>query len=174
MLFGFVITTAVQSSSITTSVVVPIIALGVVVAIQALPYFLGANIGTSTTALIAAMTLASDGSVEGIASLNVAFVHMVLEFFAIATLFPIWKIRRSFIWLAEKGADILTRGRVALPYIAVIFYLLPFGVVMLTQDWQVATDYEPVVPQEVEEAEAEQAEAAENGDAPEEILEEIE
>ncbi|MBE9166429.1 Na/Pi symporter [Pleurocapsales cyanobacterium LEGE 06147] len=173
MLFGFLITTAVQSSSITTSVVIPIIALGVVVAIQALPYFLGANVGTSTTALIAAMSLASDGSPDGIASLNVTFVHMVLEFFAIALLFPIRKVRNMFIWLAEKGADILTRGRVtAIVYVAIIFYLLPFGVVMLTQDWQVATDYEPVVPPEVEQLEAEEAEAVEdNGDATD-ILEE--
>ncbi len=158
MLFGFLITTAVQSSSITTSVVIPIIALGVVITIQALPYFLGANIGTSTTALIAALALASDGSPDGIASLNVAFVHMVLEFFAIGLLFPIRKIREIPIWLAEKSANFLTKNRIiAFAYVAIIFYLLPFGVVTLTQDWQVGTDYDPVVPQEVEELEAEEA-----------------
>ncbi|MBD0267947.1 MAG: hypothetical protein ICV77_06600 [Cyanobacteria bacterium Co-bin8] len=93
MAFGLVITIAVQSSSITTSVIIPLIALGVVVALQALPYFLGANIGTSTTALIAALALSSDGNTEGVAAL-----------------------RRG---LASNG-------------------------------WQVATEYDPVVPQAVE------------------------
>lgn len=151
MLFGLVITIAVQSSSITTSVVVPIIALGVVIAMQALPYFLGANIGTSTTALLAALSLSSDGSAEGIASLTVAWVHMVFDIYAIALLYPIKYTRKLPVWLAEKSADFVTASRVAaIGYIAVIFYLLPFGAIWLTRDWQVATFYDPVVPQEVE------------------------
>ncbi|WP_256387467.1 Na/Pi symporter [Chroococcidiopsis sp. TS-821] len=156
MLFGLVITVAVQSSSITTSVIVPIIALGVVLAMQALPYFLGTNIGTSTTALIAAMSLATDGSPEGVASLTVAWVHMVFDIYSIILLYPIKYTRKLPVWLAEKSADFVTAGRVAaIGYIALIFYALPFGAIWLTQDWEVATFYEPVVPQEVEQLEQE-------------------
>jgi len=151
MLFGLVITVAVQSSSITTSVIVPIIALGIVLAMQALPYFLGANIGTSTTALLAAMSLATDGSAEGVAALTVAWVHMVFDIYAILLLYPIKYTRRLPVWIAEKSADFVTAGRVAaIGYIALIFYALPFGAIWLTQGWEIATFYEPVVPQEVE------------------------
>jgi sodium-dependent phosphate cotransporter len=162
MLFGLVITVAVQSSSITTSVIVPIIALGVVLAMQALPYFLGANIGTSTTALLAAMSLATDGSAEGVASLTVAWVHMVFDIYSIILLYPIKYTRQLPVWLAEKSADFVTAGRVAaIGYIALLFYALPFGAIWLTQDWEVATFYEPIVPQEVEQL----REEAQNGDA---------
>lgn len=159
MLFGLIITIAVQSSSITTSVIVPIIALGVIVAMQALPYFLGANIGTSTTAMIAALSLASDGDAEGIGSLLVASVHMVYDIIAIILLFPIAKVRKIPVWLATKSGEFVTKGRlITIAYIALLFYLIPFGGIWLTQDWAVAQFYEPTVPQEVEQAE-EKAEA---------------
>ncbi len=151
MLFGLGITIAVQSSSITTSVLVPLIALGVVLALQALPYFLGANIGTSTTALLAALALASDGGSEGTAALMVALVHMIFDIFAIILLFPIKKIREIPVWLANKSADVITKSQAAaIAYIAIVFYLLPFGGIWLTRDWDVATFYEPTVPSEVE------------------------
>ncbi|MBF2062833.1 MAG: Na/Pi symporter [Calothrix sp. C42_A2020_038] len=151
MLFGLMITIAVQSSSITTSVIVPIIALGVVAAIQALPYFLGANIGTSTTALLAALSLASNGDAEGTASLMVALVHMIFDIYAIILLFPIKKIREIPIWLAEKSGEFVTKSRaVAIAYIAIIFYALPFAGIWLTRDLDIATFYEPTLPQEVE------------------------
>lgn len=151
MLFGLAITIAVQSSSITTSLIVPLIALGVVTAIQSLPYFLGANIGTSTTALLAALSLARDGGIEGTASLMVALVHMVFDLYAIALLFPFKKIREIPVWLAERSAKWVTKGRIiAIAYIAIVFYLLPFAGVWATRDWEVATFYQPVVPEEVE------------------------
>jgi sodium-dependent phosphate cotransporter len=150
MLFGLLITIAVQSSSITTSVVIPIIALAVVAAMQALPYFLGANIGTSTTALIAALALASDGTTEGIAALVVAFVHMVFDIYAIILLFPFRKIREIPVWLAEKSAAWVTKGRIAaIAYIAILFYLLPFALIWTTNDWQIATFYQPVIPDKI-------------------------
>ncbi|MBW4446094.1 MAG: Na/Pi symporter [Spirirestis rafaelensis WJT71-NPBG6] len=151
MLFGLAITIALQSSSITTSLIVPIIALGVVTAIQSLPYFLGANIGTSTTALLAALSLARDGGIEGTASLMVALVHMVFDLYAIALLFPFKKIREIPVWLAERSAKWVTKGRIiAIAYIAIVFYLLPFAGVWASRDWEVATFYQPVVPEEVE------------------------
>lgn len=151
MLFGLGITVAVQSSSITTSIVVPIIALGVVAALQALPYFLGANIGTSTTALIAALSLASDGNAEGVASLMVAMVHMVFDIYAIILLFPIKRIRHLIVGSAERSGEWVTRGRVAaIAYVALVFYLLPLGAIWGTRDLQIATEYEPIVPPAVE------------------------
>ena len=137
--FGLAITVAVQSSSITTSVVIPIIALGVVAAMQALPYFLGANIGTSTTALLAGLSLAAGGGAEGTASLMVAMVHMVFDIFAIIVLFPIAYVRRGIVGVASRCGEWVTKGRAAaIAYVAILFYALPFGVIWLTQDWEVS------------------------------------
>ena len=49
MLFGILITFLVQSSSITTSLVVPLAGAGILKLRQIFPYTLGANIGTTMT-----------------------------------------------------------------------------------------------------------------------------
>jgi solute carrier family 34 (sodium-dependent phosphate cotransporter) len=55
MVLGMVITMSVQSSSITTSILVPLAAAGVLSLRNAYPVTLGANVGTTITALLAAM-----------------------------------------------------------------------------------------------------------------------
>ena len=54
--FGVLITIMVQSSSITTSLVVPLAGAGVLTLRQIFPFTLGANIGTTITALMASLT----------------------------------------------------------------------------------------------------------------------
>ncbi|MBF2073802.1 MAG: Na/Pi symporter [Synechococcales cyanobacterium C42_A2020_086] len=171
MLFGLVITVAVQSSSITTSVIIPLIALAVVATMQALPYFLGANIGTSTTALLAGLALAGNGDAESIAALNVAWVHMIFDIYAIILLFPIHKIRHIPVWLAERAAEFVAQGRaVAVAYVALVFYLIPFGLIWTTQDLEVAQFYEPTVPQEVQELQTAQDNEAESSEEVQDAL----
>ena len=65
----------VQSSSITTSMIIPLAGAGVVTIRQLFPYTLGANIGTTVTALLAAMTTQNDIAV------TVAFSHLVFQHF---------------------------------------------------------------------------------------------
>merc|ERR1719428_2822129 len=55
ILFGMVMTIAVQSSSIVTSTLTPIVALGIISVEDMLPLTLGANIGTTCTAFLAAI-----------------------------------------------------------------------------------------------------------------------
>merc|ERR1719352_1928415 len=55
MAFGALLTVAVQSSSITTSTFTPLVGLGVVTLEQMVPLTLGANIGTTVTAFLAAL-----------------------------------------------------------------------------------------------------------------------
>ena len=52
--FGVLITVMVQSSSITTSVMVPLVGAGIVTVHQIFPFVLGANIGTTITSILAA------------------------------------------------------------------------------------------------------------------------
>ncbi|MEZ4848736.1 MAG: Na/Pi symporter, partial [Bacteroidia bacterium] len=53
LLTGFAATTAVQSSSVTTSLMVPLVATDKITLERAFPFLMGSNIGTTTTALMA-------------------------------------------------------------------------------------------------------------------------
>ena len=55
--FGIILTILVQSSSITTSTIIPLAGAGVLTLRQIYPFTLGANIGTTVTALLASLTL---------------------------------------------------------------------------------------------------------------------
>src|SRR5690606_38137494 len=61
MLAGVLMTFLVQSSSVTTSLVVPLVGAGILTVRQVFPFTLGANIGTTITALLAALALSTGG-----------------------------------------------------------------------------------------------------------------
>ena len=65
MLLGLAITVAVQSSSITTSILIPLAAAGVLSLRNAYPVTLGANVGTTITALLAALAASVTGGAHG-------------------------------------------------------------------------------------------------------------
>ena len=87
MLFGIIITFMVQSSSITTSLVVPLAGAGILKLRQIFPYTLGANIGTTMTSILASL---ATGTVQ---SLSVAFGHLLFNIFGIALIWPIPQLR---------------------------------------------------------------------------------
>ena len=72
MAFGTLLTISVQSSSITTSTIVPLAGAGVLSLRQIFPFTLGANIGTTVTAMMAALTLNSYALVA-------AFSHLLFN-----------------------------------------------------------------------------------------------
>lgn len=98
---GLVITAIVQSSSVTTSIVVPLAAAGILNIRQIFPYTLGANVGTTVTAILAAL---SAGEVTGI---SVAFSHLLFNMFGIAVWLPLSfvpiRMAESFGALASKS-----------------------------------------------------------------------
>ncbi len=120
---GILVTVAVQSSSITTSVVVPLAAAGVLTLEQIFPYTLGANIGTTVTAFLAALATANASAI------TVAFVHLLFNIFGIAV---IWPIRRLPLHLARMLADQTAKSRlVPVAYIVVVFFVVPLVVYWL-------------------------------------------
>jgi len=118
LVFGVLVTAVVQSSSVTTSIAVPLAGAGLVTIRQIFPYTLGANIGTTVTALLAAM---ASGSVAG---LTVAIAHFLFNIFGIIAIFP---FRRIPITLAERFAGLALRNR-AIPilFITGLYLGLPF------------------------------------------------
>ncbi|MCK5206968.1 MAG: Na/Pi symporter, partial [Cyclobacteriaceae bacterium] len=86
LLWGAGITASVQSSSVTTSLIVPLVATDKISLRKAFPFLMGANIGTTVTALIAAISQTE-------AALAVAICHLLFNLFGVFFLFPIESIR---------------------------------------------------------------------------------
>ncbi len=126
MTVGVIITVAVQSSSITTSILIPLVASGLLVVTNAYPITLGANVGTTITALLAAFAA---GAVGGLA---IALVHLGFNLLGILILYPIPAIRHIPVRVAGTLAQLaMTRKWVAIVYVAVIFIALPLLVIVI-------------------------------------------
>jgi sodium-dependent phosphate cotransporter len=124
---GVVITVFVQSSSITTSILIPLVASGLLLVNNAYPITLGANVGTTITALLAAFAA---GAVDGLA---IALVHLGFNLLGILILYPIPAIRHIPVKLAWSLAGVaMTRKWVAIAYVAGIFIALPLLVIVIS------------------------------------------
>lgn len=127
ILLGMVITVAVQSSSITTSIMIPLSAAGVVTLANAYPVTLGANVGTTISALLA--SLATDRP----EALTVALVHTLFNVAGILIFYPAPVLRRLPLRMAEGLAEVAARRRPwVLGYVIVTFVVIPaVGVIVL-------------------------------------------
>jgi solute carrier family 34 (sodium-dependent phosphate cotransporter) len=126
MMVGILITVMVQSSSITTSILVPLAASGILLVRNAYPITLGANIGTTVTALLAALA-------TGVASgMTIALVHLLFNVVGILILYPIRKVRFIPVILAERLSNLAVhRKSIALGYVVGVFVVLPIiGIVV--------------------------------------------
>ena len=128
MLFGVFITILVQSSSITTSLVVPLAGAGILRLEQIFPYTLGANIGTTITALLASLVSGT------IAPLAVAFSHLIFNIFGIAIIWPIEKVRNIPIITAKWFTEIAIQNKIyPIIYILVVFFIVPLTLIFLVR-----------------------------------------
>ena len=128
MVFGLLLTALVQSSSVTTSLIVPLVGAGVLNLVQIFPYTLGANVGTTVTALLAAFATGS------VAAVTVAFAHLIFNLLGIAIIFPVPAVRRIPIRLANLLASTSLKNRfLPILYVLLIFFGLPILGVLLTR-----------------------------------------
>jgi len=97
ILIGVGITIIVQSSSVVTSALTPLCGIGVLPLVKMLPLTLGANIGTTCTALIASLVSLKFGAVQ------IALVHLLFNITGILVWFPAPPMRR----LPIAGARLL-------------------------------------------------------------------
>ena len=120
MLLGVIVTMAVQSSSITTSILIPLAAAGVLTLRNAYPVTLGANVGTTVTALLAALAASSPES------LTVALTHTTFNVLGILMLYVPPIIRYVPVMAAERLADVAVNRRIlAVTYVFGVFIVLP-------------------------------------------------
>lgn len=123
IVIGILMTAAVQSSSITTSLLVPMCASGILSLRNAFPIMLGANLGTTITALMASL------AADEVAGLTIAVVHSLFNTAGILVFYPVKKLReipmKLSVGLAEKASG---NPLWILGYVFGVFVALPlFG-----------------------------------------------
>tara|TARA_B100000287_G_scaffold400010_1_gene418838 strand:- start:460 stop:939 length:480 start_codon:yes stop_codon:yes gene_type:complete len=125
MIFGILLTISVQSSSITTSTIVPLAGAGVLSLRQIYPFTLGANIGTTVTALLASLSL-------NVTAMVAAFAHLFFNIFGIIAVYLNPFLKDIPIKLSEKFSDLAIRNKfIPITYLLVVFFLIPFLVIFL-------------------------------------------
>ena len=123
IVIGMLMTAAVQSSSITTSLLVPMCASGVLTLRNAFPIMLGANLGTTITGLVASL------ATEQSAGLTIALVHTMFNTAGILVFYPIQRMRRIPLRLSRGLARKASGNPLwIVAYVLGVFVLLPlFG-----------------------------------------------
>ncbi|XP_077958334.1 sodium-dependent phosphate transport protein 2A isoform X3 [Gasterosteus aculeatus] len=135
MFVGAGVTFVVQSSSVFTSAMTPLIGIGVISLERAYPLTLGSNMGTTATALLAA--LASPGN-KLAAAMQIAFCHLFFNVFGILLWYPL-PVTRLPITMARVLGERTAKYRwFAVLYLLLCFLLLPSLVLGLSlAGWRV-------------------------------------
>ena len=124
---GCLFTAIVQSSSVTTSLLIPMTGAGIVSLEQIMPITLGANLGTTVTAILAALA----GSEAGV---TIAFVHLLFNICGIVIFYPIRRMRNFCLgtarFIAVKSAE---SKKYALLYVLGIFFIIPILLIFVSK-----------------------------------------
>lgn len=127
-LYGTFFTAAVQSSTVTTSLVVPLVANKKVSVKKAFPFIIGANIGTTITAAIAAIYKTE-------AAIALAIVHFLFNFIGALIFLPSPVIRNIPIRLAMyMGKESVKSKFLGFAYILLTFFIIPFLLIYFSND----------------------------------------
>lgn len=119
---GTLVTVLVQSSSTTTSLMVPLAGSGAFKLKEIYPFTLGANIGTCVTAVLAATAVTGNAQ----AALQIAFIHLTYNILGVVFIYGIPFLRflpvRAAEWLGETASE---NKMAALAYILGVFFVIP-------------------------------------------------
>ncbi len=131
ILVGMLVTVMVQSSSITTSLLVPLAGAGLITLAQAFPITIGANVGTTITALLAALAVTGPNAQAGIV---IALVHLLFNMSATLLIYPVERVRNLPLKAATRLADVAVESRRwAFFYVVILFYGLPTLLIVLNK-----------------------------------------
>jgi sodium-dependent phosphate cotransporter len=127
LVIGALLTAIVQSSSVVTSILVPLAAAGILSVEQIFPMTLGANIGTTVTAILASFAVGPIG-------LTIALAHLLFNITGIIIIYPIPSIRalpiRMARWFGELAAE---SKRYAIIYVLGVFFVVPGLLILATK-----------------------------------------
>lgn len=120
---GTLITVLVQSSSTTTSLIVPLAGSGVFSLRQVYPFTLGANIGTTITALLAATAVTG---VNAIFALQIALIHFLYNLIGVIVIYGIPLLRDMPVMAAETLSVLAQKNKLYVAgYMLMVFIIIP-------------------------------------------------
>jgi sodium-dependent phosphate cotransporter len=120
------VTVLVQSSSVFTSTLTPLVGIGVVTIERVYPLTLGSNIGTTITSILAALTADADMIQY---TMQIALCHLFFNISGILLFYPIPPLRNVPIRIAKSLGSITAKYRwFAIVYLISMFLVLPFAV----------------------------------------------
>lgn len=126
--YGVFFTAAVQSSTVTTSLIVPAVANRKVSLIKAFPFIIGANIGTTITAAIAALY-------KNEAAIALAMMHFLFNIIGALIFLPFSSIRNIPVRISTFiGTESVKKRFVGFAYILLTFFIIPFLLIYFNQD----------------------------------------
>lgn len=126
--WGLLTTAAIRSSTVTTSLVVPLVAKRVVKTRAAVPFILGANIGTTITAFIAAMFNSN-------AAISIAIAHFLFNAIGVIIFSSIPFVKDLPIRFAQRLGKLTLKYRLAgFLYLLLTFFFIPFSLIYLNKD----------------------------------------
>ncbi len=122
---GAGVTAVIQSSSVTTSLLVPFAGAGIMKLEKIFPIALGANIGTTVTALLASLAGNADG-------LTIALVHLLFNITGILLIYSYRPVRQIPMKMATRLADAAVRSKKNVAFFVIgLFYALPALLIFL-------------------------------------------
>jgi sodium-dependent phosphate cotransporter len=120
LFWGVGLTALVQSSSITTALTVPLVATNVVSLKKVFPFIMGANIGTTLTALIASLSTPNE------ASLTIALCHVLYNSIAVFIFMLVPIIQSIPISLSTGMGRLVNHQKwYGFAYIGILFFGIP-------------------------------------------------
>jgi len=134
ILAGMLLTISVQSSSVTTAAITPLVGLDIITVEQMYPITLGANIGTTCTGLLAALVTGK------INALQVALCHLSFNILGVFILYPIKSIREKPIKMAKFMGQIARKFKwFPCIYIVLMFIIGPLVILGISLLFEINT-----------------------------------
>jgi sodium-dependent phosphate cotransporter len=127
---GTLVTVLVQSSSTTTSLIIPLVGNKILKVKDIYPFTIGSNIGTCITALLAATAVTGDFAVF---ALQIALVHLSFNLAATMVIFGIPFLRNIPLNTSHWISDLAIKNRgVVFVYLISLFVVIPSAILFLT------------------------------------------
>ena len=128
--WGLLLTSIIQSSSLTTSLIVPLVATGKVKLKKAFQFILGANLGTTITAIIAALFKSE-------AAVSLALAHFLFNLIGVSIFLLIPALNKLPTFISDRLGFLTLKNRIiGFTYILFTFFILPFSLIYFSGSTQ--------------------------------------
>ncbi|NJO02551.1 MAG: Na/Pi symporter [Bacteroidia bacterium] len=127
LLLGIFSTALVQSNSLISSLIIPTVAINRLSLKRTFPFLMGANLGSTLIALLAALSKPD-------AAISIACAHILFNVIGILIFYPVQAIRNIPIRMARRLGKATMRNRVVgFAYVILTFFIIPFFLIYFSR-----------------------------------------